>query len=176
VSPRVQYETTCLLISDAIGNVSCSVAWGKAQYVTWIHMVQEGPEVREYLSTTSGARGVKTTACSDLLPLHQRKWDCVWWEWQHGGFRVTEMWWNHYTWVQGTNLSRVSNYYDSHSYGYKRSGILTGLVGFGLVMDENKSGWDLSCCESTLVWDLSWVMRLRGNPWSTIFNELIRFW
>jgi hypothetical protein len=29
VSPRVQYETTCFLISDAIGNVSCSVAWGK---------------------------------------------------------------------------------------------------------------------------------------------------
>jgi hypothetical protein len=42
---------------------------GKAQYVTWIHMVQEGPEVREYLSTTSGARGVKTTAKHHKTPI-----------------------------------------------------------------------------------------------------------
>jgi hypothetical protein len=29
--------------------------WGKAQDVTWIHMMQEGSEVRGNLSTTSGA-------------------------------------------------------------------------------------------------------------------------
>jgi hypothetical protein len=36
---RVRYGTTCLLIKDAIGCESCSVAWGKTQDVTWIHMV-----------------------------------------------------------------------------------------------------------------------------------------
>jgi hypothetical protein len=36
-------------------------------------------------------------------------------------------------WVQGTNLCRVYNYHDSRAYGYKWSGILTGLVGIGLI-------------------------------------------
>jgi hypothetical protein len=46
VPPHVWYGTTCLLIRDAICCESCSVASRKAQDVTWIHMVQEGPEVR----------------------------------------------------------------------------------------------------------------------------------
>jgi hypothetical protein len=46
VPPRVQYRTTYLLIRDAIGCESCSVAWGKTQNVIWIHKVQEGLEVR----------------------------------------------------------------------------------------------------------------------------------
>jgi hypothetical protein len=29
VSPRVRYETTCLLIRAAVGCESCSVLWGK---------------------------------------------------------------------------------------------------------------------------------------------------
>jgi hypothetical protein len=41
---------------NAIGSESCSVAWGKVQDVTWIHMVQEGPVVRGNLSTASRAR------------------------------------------------------------------------------------------------------------------------
>jgi hypothetical protein len=56
-----------LLIRDVIYNVSCLVVWGMAQDVTWIHMVQEGPEVRENLSTTSRAQGGKTKAKHDKL-------------------------------------------------------------------------------------------------------------
>jgi hypothetical protein len=33
VPPHVWYGTTCLLIWDAIGSVSCSVAWGKAWHL-----------------------------------------------------------------------------------------------------------------------------------------------
>jgi hypothetical protein len=33
VSPRVQYETACLLIRDVVGCESCSVVWGKMQNV-----------------------------------------------------------------------------------------------------------------------------------------------
>jgi hypothetical protein len=49
VSPRVQYGTTCLLIRNDIGCVSCSVEWGLATlFVSYFvkrlnHMVQEGP-------------------------------------------------------------------------------------------------------------------------------------
>jgi hypothetical protein len=56
VPPRVWYGTTCLLIRGAIGSESCSVMWGLVQDVTWIHMVQEGLEVRGNLSTAGGAR------------------------------------------------------------------------------------------------------------------------
>jgi hypothetical protein len=55
VSPCVWYATACLLIRDIIRNESCSVMWGKAQKVTWIHMVQEGSEVKGNFSTASGA-------------------------------------------------------------------------------------------------------------------------
>jgi hypothetical protein len=55
VSPRVWYGTAFLLIRDAIGSESFLVAWGMAQDSTLIHMVQERPEVRENLSTASGA-------------------------------------------------------------------------------------------------------------------------
>jgi hypothetical protein len=34
VPRRVRYEMTCLLIRNAIGSESCSVAWGKAKDVT----------------------------------------------------------------------------------------------------------------------------------------------
>jgi hypothetical protein len=49
VPPCVQYGTTCLLIRNTIGSVSCSVEWGMASYfVTYFvkcltHMMQEGP-------------------------------------------------------------------------------------------------------------------------------------
>jgi hypothetical protein len=57
VLPHVWYGMTCLLIRDAKGYESCSVAWAKVQNVTWIDMVQEGLEVRGNLSTARGARG-----------------------------------------------------------------------------------------------------------------------
>jgi hypothetical protein len=57
VSLRVWYGTICLLIMDVIGSEYCSVVWGMTQDVTWIHIVQEGPEVRRNLSPTSGAQG-----------------------------------------------------------------------------------------------------------------------
>jgi hypothetical protein len=65
VPPRVQYETTCLLIMYAIGCVSCSVEWGLYHtlwpvFVTYFvnclnHMVQEGMFVRETLALQAGA-------------------------------------------------------------------------------------------------------------------------
>jgi hypothetical protein len=36
-------------------------------------------------------------------------------------------------WIQGINLCRVYNYYDSRALSYKRSGILMGLDSCGLV-------------------------------------------
>jgi hypothetical protein len=45
----------------------------------------------------------------------ERECDCAWPAWQHGGFLVVERWWNHYAWVQGIILWRVSNYHDSHA-------------------------------------------------------------
>jgi hypothetical protein len=36
-------------------------------------------------------------------------------------------------WVQGAIIYTMYNYHDSRAYGYKRSGILFGLVGIGLV-------------------------------------------
>jgi hypothetical protein len=77
----------------------------------------------------------------------------------------------------GTNFCRVYNCYDNHAYGYKQSGILTGLVGISLfwLWMGIYLGEILSRCEATLVQDLSLVMRLRGNPRSTSFNELIGY-
>jgi hypothetical protein len=57
VLPRVQYGTACLLIRDDIGYESCSVAWGKTQDMIWIHMEQEGLEVRGNLSTACRIQG-----------------------------------------------------------------------------------------------------------------------
>jgi hypothetical protein len=64
VPPRVRYETTCLLIRNAIGCVSCSVEWGWllslwSVFVTFFviclnHMVQKGPLCARNLSTASG--------------------------------------------------------------------------------------------------------------------------
>jgi hypothetical protein len=62
----------------------------------------------------------------------------------------------------------VYNCHDIRAYGYKRSRILPGLVGIGLVMDENESG-----SRFFKVVRKPWVMRLHGNPRSTPFNELI---
>jgi hypothetical protein len=58
VPPCVLYGLTCLLIRDAIGSQYCSVAGGKAQNVTWIHMLQEGPLLGN-LSTATGASNGK---------------------------------------------------------------------------------------------------------------------
>jgi hypothetical protein len=65
VSPRVWYETGCLLNRYAIGCVSCSVEWGWLLSVWPIfmtffvnclnHMVQKEPLYAGNLSTTSGA-------------------------------------------------------------------------------------------------------------------------
>jgi hypothetical protein len=60
VSTRVWYGTACLLIRDAIGSMSCSIAWGMVHDVTWIHMVQD---------TASGAQGGETVAKHDELLL-----------------------------------------------------------------------------------------------------------
>jgi hypothetical protein len=35
VPPHVRYGTTCLLIRNTIGSVSCSDEWGMAWYFTW---------------------------------------------------------------------------------------------------------------------------------------------
>jgi hypothetical protein len=65
VPPCVRYGTTCLLIRNAIGSMSCSVEWGLASYfvthfVTHFvkcltHMVQEQPFVGETLALQAGS-------------------------------------------------------------------------------------------------------------------------
>jgi hypothetical protein len=75
VPPRVRYGTACLLITYAIGCVSCSVEWGwhhtlwsyfLTYFVTCLnHMVQEGTYVRETLALQVG------TVC---LENHSKAW------------------------------------------------------------------------------------------------------
>jgi hypothetical protein len=148
VSPHVQYGTTWLLIRNTIGCVSCSVEWGWhhtlwSVFVTYFvnhlnHMVKEGTFVQETLALEAGTicSGNRSKAwhtpvvdfviaCSDLWAIHQRKRK----EWQKGGSLVTDRWWNHYVWVQGTNICRVYNCHDSRACGYKRSGILPRIEG-----------------------------------------------
>jgi hypothetical protein len=75
VPPRVWYGTTCLLIRNAIGSVSCSVEWGLATlfvsyFVTYFviclnHMVQEGPFARESLALQAGPFARESVAKHD---------------------------------------------------------------------------------------------------------------
>jgi hypothetical protein len=71
--------------------------------------------------------------CSDLLPSYQRKCDCVlagMATWRFFGHRkVME------SLLVGTGYNPLQsvNYHDSHAHDYERSGVLTGLVGFGMV-------------------------------------------
>jgi hypothetical protein len=53
----VRYGTTCLLIRNAIGSMSCSVEWGLASYFVkcLTHMVQEQPFVGETLALQAGS-------------------------------------------------------------------------------------------------------------------------
>jgi hypothetical protein len=45
--------------------------------------------------------------CSDLLASHQKKYDCALAGMANGGSLVAERFWNHYSWVQGTNHYKV---------------------------------------------------------------------
>ena len=67
VPPRVRYGTACLLIRGAIGSVSCSVAWGRAQCFAWDPHGARGARGRGNLSTASGALGEETVAKHDIL-------------------------------------------------------------------------------------------------------------
>jgi hypothetical protein len=77
VPPRVQYGTTCLLISYAISYVPCSVEWGWhhilwSVFVTYFvnylnHMVQEGAFVWETLALQVGTICRETVAKHDIL-------------------------------------------------------------------------------------------------------------
>jgi hypothetical protein len=61
-------------------------------------------------------------------------------------------WWNHYAWVQGTNLCRVYNYHDSRACHYKRSGILFWLDGLDEIgVELVEPLWDL-CDYFVSVW------------------------
>jgi hypothetical protein len=84
--------------------------------------------------------------CSDFLVSHQRKCDCAWLAWQHGGFIVAERWWNHYTWIQGINHCRVYNCYNYQAHGHDRSGILPRLEWYLMVL--------------VLVFGLVWIIGL----------------
>jgi hypothetical protein len=46
--PRVRYGTTCLIIRDAVGSVSCSDEWEIDIVTAQAHTVQEGPWYRDY--------------------------------------------------------------------------------------------------------------------------------
>jgi hypothetical protein len=71
--------------------------------------------------------------CSDLLASHRRKCDCAlagMATWRFFSRRkVME------SLLLGTGYKPLQsvNYHDSRALGYERSGVLTGLVGFGMV-------------------------------------------
>jgi hypothetical protein len=58
VLPPIQYGTTCLLIRNTIGCVSCSDEWGMDGFLPGIHLVHEGP-VGGNLNIASRAYGQK---------------------------------------------------------------------------------------------------------------------
>jgi hypothetical protein len=67
VPSRLRYGTTCLLIRNTIGSMSCSVEWGIAQCLAWDPQGARGPEVRGNFSTASGALGEETVAKHDMV-------------------------------------------------------------------------------------------------------------
>ena len=66
VPPRVRNGTTCLLIRDAIGSVSCSVAWGRALCLAWDPHGARGACVGETLALQAGPLW-ETVAKHDIL-------------------------------------------------------------------------------------------------------------
>jgi hypothetical protein len=52
-----------------------------------IRLVQDGESLAE---CKTNPKEPTQMACSDLLASHQRKCDCAWSAWQHGGFLVSE--------------------------------------------------------------------------------------
>jgi hypothetical protein len=77
VPPRVRYGTTCLLIRNVIGCVSCSLEWGLTSlfvsyfvpyFVIYLnHMVQEGTFARESLAPQAGPFAGESIAKHDVL-------------------------------------------------------------------------------------------------------------
>jgi hypothetical protein len=77
VPPCVWYGTTCLLIRNAIGSVSCSVEWGLSSFfmsyfviyfvIHLNHMVQEGPFAGESLVLQAGPFAGEFVAKYDIL-------------------------------------------------------------------------------------------------------------
>jgi hypothetical protein len=71
--------------------------------------------------------------CSELLASHQRKCDCAlagMASWRFFSYqKVME------SLLVGTGYKPLQsvNYHDSRAHGYERSGVLAGLVGFGMV-------------------------------------------
>jgi hypothetical protein len=71
--------------------------------------------------------------CSDLLAAHQRKCVCA-----LAGMatqRFSSHWKVMESLLMGTGYKHLQsvNYHDSRAHGYERSGVLVGLVGFGMV-------------------------------------------
>jgi hypothetical protein len=135
VSPCVWHGTACWLIKICFRECVLLGGAEKGMAIPINYMVQEGP-LWGNLSNARGAsvgkpyqgrsyylKWIFVKACSYLLASHQRKCDCAWSAWQHGGSLVAERWWNHYAWVQGTNLYRVYNCYNSRAHSQERSGI-----------------------------------------------------
>jgi hypothetical protein len=54
VPPRVRYVMTCLIIEDAIGGVSCWVAWGRALCLAWNPHGARGGCVGETIALQAG--------------------------------------------------------------------------------------------------------------------------
>jgi hypothetical protein len=136
----------------------------------WSRLVQGGALQLESLAMLQYCENPRKVRCptwsSDLLASHKRKCDCAWSAWQHGGFLVTERWWNHYAWVQGIILYRVSNYHDSHALDQEQFEILPRLDCIGLSLDWSIGQvWDESLC--------SWS-RLYGNQWDESMWFLVK--
>jgi hypothetical protein len=181
VSPRVRYGMTCWLIRKALVSLSCwmrgvglaiptrpqgaSGAWGYSVIPNTgkPQQLQKGPESILSYPISGNLWQSKTydpgltfvKACSDLLASHDGSVIMLSRAWQHGGYLVTVRWWNHYSWVQDTNLYRVYNCHDSRAYGYKRYGILFWLDGYwmGLLLVRV---WDFELT-FVLYWTITFI-------------------
>jgi hypothetical protein len=71
--------------------------------------------------------------CSDLLASHQRKYDCAFAGMATWRFSSRRKVMKSLLVGKGYKPLQSVNYHDSHAHCYKRSRILTGLVGFGMI-------------------------------------------
>jgi hypothetical protein len=84
----VRYGTTCSLIMEPLGMCLARDQWG----MVWLYLgtawCKRGPRGGNLSRMQDLPKVPFVTACSDLLASYQRKCECAWPAWQHGGSLV----------------------------------------------------------------------------------------